>query len=759
MTDEEISQLYSDTFNRWTYARQNCQSLHEDADHFYNVYYSWEHKDDYGYNDNYDPAIGFRNIENTRAYTRCNVLEPNITAVKQEDGEKATVMNAIIKADYATPETQKAMDNWWNGMLIGGTGAVKLGWSFEEKAYWRWVETDDELMALAQQAYEVMSQKIPDEEITQQFGEVLQSGDIELVKKFIQTGVIPNLQPEDGYTGFKVRDIAQADRPCLEVVPIQDLAWLGSGDCIRKMDSVFRRFYVTRPQIIAWQASGSKDWFNLDRVLSTCSEDWGQATSSTQYVDMRNGRQIRTGMMIPLIEETRRDPATGVVWETIINIESSCVIRHRKMPYFHNEYPYFTIRMFGSASDFAGISIFAPLESSIGEYIKTYNEILENGQLAINKVFLTRFAGRNSAPQLHFFSGNLIASEGYDDIRPLDIPDIRPASIALLDRIKQEMDEITGCPASMTQAQPDQSGGNAGAIEQFQFFQTARFAAIQHQIAVELSALTMQMVKLHQQYDFEGRSVYVEDSERGDRWVYYKPSDFAGQFVANSDPRSMLPTHNAVKRAQLLSAYNMLGKAKVASIDEETKQPIAELILNPQEMVREILGTFDLLDNRNLFNKHGDITCLDANELPSVPQPPQEQVQQGQAPTGEEAISPEAQARLDTVSEQTGIPIETIKAVGQEILDQGKAEAQMPYSIQGGAEVSPELALQMNSQQFMGAPVNGGGANDNTTMTGTNGMPPVKGGAQQHGSGEISPQNVSTPQSMGAATQSAYSLQ
>lgn len=755
MTDEELKNLFNDVYDRWTYARQNCLSLHEKADHFYNVFYSWEHKDDYGYSDNYDPAIGYRSIENSRAFMRCNVLEPGISSARQEDNEKAVVMNSIIKSDYATSDIQKAMDKWYLEMMITGTGVLKLGWSFEEKSFWRWVETDDELMQLAQEALQVMQLKMPEDQLTAQFGEIFASGDINLIKEFLKTGAVANIQPEDGYTGFKVRDIAQSDMPCFEIVPIQDVAWLGSGDSIRKCDCVFRRFFATRPQIEAWQASGNKDWFNLQQVLDTCTQFFGQATSSAQQVDIRNGRNVRTGMMIPLIEETRRDPKTGVIWETVINIESGAVIRHRPMPYFHNEYPYFSIRLFGSVSDFAGISLLAPIESSIGEYIKTYNEILENGQLSINKVFLTRFAGRNSAPQLHFFPGNLIATEGYDDIKPLDIPDIRPASIALLDRLKQEMEEITGCPSSMTAARPDQSGGNAGALEQLQFFQTARFSSAQHQIAVELSALTMQMVKLHQQYDFEGRNVFVEDHEKGNRWVFYKPADYAAQFIANSDPRSMLPTHNAVKRAQLLAAYNMLGKAKIAAIDEKTGQPISELIINPLEIVREILGTFDMLENQRLFNRHGEVSCIDPDTLPPVPQPTQEEVQQSQADTSEAAISPEAMANLQQVSEQTGIPVEELINQGRAILEQSKAEAGMPIEIQGGAEVPPELAMQMNG----GGPPMQSGQNNANTMTGTNGMPPIKGGPQQHAGGQFSPQNVPNPQSTGAATQSAYSLQ
>ena len=83
-------------------------------------------------------------------------------------------------------------------------------------------------------------------------------------------------------------------------------------------------------------------------------------------------------------------------------------------------------------------------------------------------------------------------------------------------------------------------------------------------------------------------------------------------------------------------------------------------------------------------------------------------------------------------------------------------EANMPTEIQGGAEISPELAYQMGGGDMSNISVQSG-QNNTETMTGTNGMPPIKGGAQQHGSGEIS--NVPNPQSMGAATQSAYSLQ
>ena len=748
-----IEDLYNKTYERWTHALQNCQSLHYAADRYYKMYYSWEHRKAYGYNDNYDPAIGYRAIETARAYLRCNVLEPGLSAANEEDSEKAVVMNGIIKSDYATSDSQKAMDKLYLDMLITGTGALKLGWSFEEKAFWRWVEDEDELMRLAEEALQVMMAKAPEEELTKQFQLIMASGQKDLIKKFISTGVVPNLKPENGFTGYKVRDIAQADRPCFEIVPIQDLAWLGCGDNIRKCDCVFRRFYVTRPQIQTWQAQGG-DWINLDKVLDTCSDEYGQTSSSSQLVDMANGRVIRPGMMIPLIEETRRDPKTGEIWETIINIQASAVVRHRRMPYFHNEFPYFSIRLFGSTSDFAGISMLAPIESSIGEYIKTYNEILENGQLSINKVFLTRFAGGNSKPQLHFFPGNLIASEGYDDIRPLDIPDIRPVSLELLDRIKGEIEEITGCPASMSAAHGDQSGQNAGAVEQFQFFQTARFAAAQHQIAVELSALTLQMVRLHQQYDFEGRTVYIEDGKRGDRWVYYKPSEYAGQFIANSDPRSMLPTNNAVKRAQLLSAYNMISQAKVAVIDEKTGQPIQQLILNPQQLVKEIINTFDLLENRNLFNKKGDITGMDANALPPVPQPTQEQAEQANAETSENAIPPETMEKLKAVSEQTGIPLDELISQGQAVLEEGKAEANAPIEIQGGAELPPELAAGMggSGENIMTRE----GANGAQTATGTSGTPPIKGGPQQHG---ISPQQVGNPQTLGAASQSAYSLQ
>ena len=753
MVTEDYENLYNTTYERWTHALQNCQSLHNSANRFYKMYYSWEHRKDYGYNDNYDPAIGYRNIETARAYLRCNVLEPGLSAASEEDNDKAAVMNGVIKADYATSDIQKAMDKWYLNMLITGTGALKLGWSFEEKSFWRWVKDDEELVSLANEALQVMQAKAPEEEITKQFALIVESGQLDLLKKFIATGVIPNIKPENAFTGFKVRDMAQADRPCFEVVPIQDLAWLGTGENIRRCDCVFRRFYVTRPQIQAWQAQGG-DWINLDKVLDTCSEDYGQESSSSQLIDMANGRTIRPGMMIPLIEETRRDPKTGEIWETIINIQSSSVVRHRRMPYFHNEFPYFTIRLFGSTSDFAGISMLAPIESSIGEYIKTYNEILENGQLAINKVFLTRFAGGNAKPQLHFFPGNLIASEGYDDIRPLDIPDIRPASLELLDRIRSEIEEITGCPASMSAAHGDQSGNNAGAIEQFQFFQTARFAATQHQIAVELSALTLQMVRLHQQYDFEGRTIYIEDGKKGDRWVYYKPSEYAGQFIANSDPRSMLPTNNAVKRAQLLSAYNMISTAQVATIDPKTNQPVRRLIFNPVQLVKEIVGTFDLLDNRNLFNHDGDITGVDPAALPPVPQPTQEQAEQANAETSEEAIPPETMEKLKAYAEATGRPLEKVIEEAQAVLEQGKAEANAPMEIQGGAELPPELAAGMGGgeENIMTRE----GANGANTATGTSGTPPIKGGPQQHG---ISPQQVGNPETLAAASQSAYSLQ
>ena len=753
MIPTEESPLYNEVYQRWTYALQNCRSIHEMASKCYRLWQSWAHKNTYGYADNCDPAIGYRIIETMHAYMRCNVLDPGIYAVAEEDADKASVMNDLVKADYSTADFQKSMDNYYLNMLVGGTGVLKLGWSFAEKPFWRWVKDDEELVKLCQETLGLLIASKPDDEITIQFKTILDSGDINLLKDFLNTRAVNNILPESGNTGYKVRDIAQFDAPYAEIIPINDMAWLGCGQTIRECDSVFRRFYVTRQQILAWQAQGG-DWQNLDAVLGTCSEFYGNTTSTSQEIDISNGRNVLPGQMIELIEESRRDPRTGQIWETIIHVESSSVVRHRPMPYFHNELPYFSIRVFGNLSDFAGVSVLVPTESLIGAYIKVCNEILENGQLSINKVFMTRIGRQNTPPQMHFFPGNLIAVENYDDVRPLDIPDLRPSSLALLDKIKTEIEEITGCPAALNAAHGDTSGGNAGNVEQLQFYQTARFAATQHQIAVELSAMTMQIVKLHQQYDYQGRTVYVNDGGKGSRWVQYDPTDYAGQFAANSDPRSMLPTNNAVKRAQLTAAYNLVTRAKVAAIDDKTGQPISELILNPEELTRELIASFDMLDNKKLFNRHGDVTCLDPNALPPLPTPPQEQQEQAKVETDENAIAPEDMEKLQAVADQMGIPIGKIIQQGKAILEGAKEGASAPMEVQGGAVVPQNVAQAINAQTIDG--LGGGGGGD--TLSGTNGMPPIMGGSQQAGS-MVSEQNVANPSTASDAMQSALTIQ
>lgn len=753
MDNEAGSTLYDLILKRWQYALENVRSLHDAAETNLKLVHSWEHRKEYGYIDNVDPAVGFRQTETERAYLRCNVLEPGITATREEDAEKAAAMNNIVKADYSTAKANAAMDNYYYNMIVEGTGALKLGWSFEESIYWRWVKDDDELSRLAVEAAEVMSKTAPEESADLQT--VLATNDIKLLREYLATGAVKNIQPEPGHTGFKVQDLSQSDGPRFEIVPIFDLAWLGSGPTIRDCDSVFRRFYVTTDEVLRWKTN-DKSWINLDAVLETCGDAdgvFGQRTSTAQTMDMVNGRSIMPSMMVEFIEETRRDPLTGEIWETVINIPSSKIVRHRKLPYFHNELPYFSIRIFGDVSDFAGISLLTPAESLIGEYIKLTNEICENGDLAINKVFMTRIGARQPAPQLHVYSGNLIAVDSYEDIKPLDIPDIRPATLQLLQHIKAEIEEITGCPSILNAAHGDTSGANAGFLEQLQFYQTARFAAAQHQIAVELSAMTMQLVKLHQQYDYQGRRVYIEDEREGGRWVYYEPAEFAGQFEANSDPRSMLPTNNAVKRAQLLSAFNVLGKAKVAAKDPETQQPVQTLILNPLEMTKEVLGTFDILNNKHLFNKRGDISGIDPDALPAVPTVPKKP----EAPTPDD-MTDEDKERFEQASEQTGIPVKQLVAEAQQALEEGVAQAQMPQEIQGGAQVPPELAQQINARDFSPMPGGGGnGVNTADTLTGTDGMPPIKGGTQQ--SGSYDPNTLANPSTQSDAVQSALNIQ
>lgn len=750
-------ELYESTEERWDDAVKNCKSLHEKAADGYSLYNSWEHKD-YGYADNYDPAIAFRKIEDARAYLRCNVLEPGITAAREEDSEKAHAMNNIVKADYSTSEAQKSMDDYYLDMFIGGTGILKLGWSFYEESYWRWVRSDEELVQLASEAASSPAVRKVDPATVANLESILQAHDIEYLKKYLATGVVRNIVPEHGNTGFKVRDISQADRPKFEIVPIYDMAWLGSGSSIRECDAVFRRFYVTRDQVEAWKYRGG-DWQNLDKILNAIDKKSGDTNSTSQELDIANGRSILPGRMIEFIEETRRDPITGELYETIINTTHNVVVRHRKLPYFHNQVPYFTIRLFGNISDFAGIPLLVPAESSIFQYIKVFNEILENGELAINKVFVTRIGAMQPAPQLHVYSGNLIAVDSYDDVRPLEIPDLRPSSLQLLQTLKNEIEEITGCPAMLNAMHGDSSGGNAGALEQLQFYQTARFAAAQHQIAVELSALTLQMVKLHQQYDYKGRTVYVEDKHRGGEWVYYAPDEFAGDFNANSDPRSMLPTNNAVKRAQLLSVFNLFAKAKVATLDPKTKQPVQELVVNPVELTKEVLSTFDMMVNKNLFNRRGEITAIDPDALPIAPVASQKQQEAAKANTDKGAISEEDQAALQQVADATGTPVEDIVEQGQQTLERSKEAANAPIEIQGGAQITPDLAQQINSRDFSGGiPGGGDGSNTNDTVTGTTGMPPVKGGTQQTGS-RFDPNNLPTPATEADANQSGLTLQ
>ena len=753
------SKLFEDVLSRQADAFANCASFHDRAKEGYRTYYSWEQRAKYGYADNIDPAIGFRKCEALKAYLRCNVLEPGISAVSEEDSANASVMNDIVKADYSNPRVEKEFDDLYHHMIVGGTGILKLGWSFREKFYWRWVRDDNELLGLVLEAANVIISRNPNSETAKRLFAALSSGDVNEIKSLIRSNIIPNIKSEPGNTGFIVQDLSQSDRPKFDVIPAYDFAWIGNSSCVRDCDYVYRRFFVTPQQVQAWERQGG--WENLSDVLKTSHKHIGNTLSTSQQLDLECGRPSVSLGVIEFIEETSRDE-NGVIWETIINVGSGKVVRHRKSPYFHNEIPYFTSRLLGSVSDFAGIPILVASGSAIGAYIKLLNEILENGELSINKVFLTRIGGRQPAPQLKVYGGNLIGVEGYDDVRPLDIPDIRPTSLALLNQMKNEIDEITGCPSMLELAHGDMSGGNAGALEQLQFYQTARFSAIQHQLAVELSALTLQVVKLHQQYDYKGRTVYVNELDgKGGKFVYYEPSQFAGNFEAYSDPRSMLPTNNAVKRSQLLAAFNVLSKVTVADVDEKTGQPVQVMVCNNREFVREIFSTFDMLSNSHLFNKHGDVTSIIPEALPAVPQPSASQQTAAASDISLDSLSPEDREKLSALSEKTGLSIEQILTLAQAFLSQSKDQANEPTEIQGGAFVSPDQAVKMKPSGYDGTASsvqNTPGANGAKTQTGTSGMPPIKGGTQQAGS-SFHPNNLSNPKTVGDVVLSSRSIQ
>jgi hypothetical protein len=396
---------------------------------------------------------------------------------------------------------------------------------------------------------------------------------------------------------------------------------------------------------------------------------------------------------VEIVEETRRE-IDGSLMVTEIATSAAVVIRRRKSPYWHNKFNYSVIRTFPRNGEMTGIPILETCESLIAACNKLSNEILDNGSLAIQRPMLIRPGSQLREKTINLYAGKLITARP-DDIKPLEISDVRQGSFEMLRMFMGFIANISGTPEILDSIQGPANVQTAGGVEQVQNMQTARLKVNQYIDCIALSELFERMASNIQQHIREPKSIPVTDRDGTTHFIQITPEQVVGNFRFYTDIRTMQSTSNSVLRAQLQSLLNISLGLTESYINPDTQQITAKRIADVRELYKELLRQYSIDRPERFVLSPDDMRAY----IPTLLPPPMEAMPQPPAD---------------------------------------------PSSMTG--QLSPQSPTQTAT------------AGGNTTATGTSGMPPLRGGGQQPAGG-FSPQQVPLPATTADANQSATTIQ
>lgn len=635
----------------------------------------------------------------------------------------------------------------------------------------------------------------PSEEEVQQMNEAV----LEEIKAYCSKknkkgeSKVPNIVPQGNW--YYTYDVDEYAAPAFLAVPTYDIAWLGIGDDIQQYEAIYHRYYISKHQlkriIKSANANVQSGWVNLEYALKCTSE----VNTTSERTQQAWEPEIPRANSVELIEETRRDEDGNIVITTICT-GASCVVRQMKSPFFHNQLNFTRTVTFPGIADLRGTSILEIVQTLCAAVLKQGNALLDNSDLIQNPAFLAKGA-RLTDKQLSLYAGKIINFNG--EMRPLEIPDARGATQNIINYLMSMIYSMTGCVEVLDGVVPFMGNGNSKAdLTELKYSSTAR---VRYQLAndsIAYSKLMERVCSNIMQFNREPRKVPVLiDGKLA--YIDYVPCTNVGSFRFFTDASSMMAVDPAVLRAQLTSLLNISDNITIAHYDKESKQYVKRLIASKAYLWRAYAKTFGIGNPENFMVQPDSTEAIPSSQLPVMPVQESQQAQQpqegGLPPQGGKGIPPqaetpqiqpqEAQPTLpegvtpELIQRFVEMPVEEAATtlvkldpeVGNAILQQmpeDQAEAIMQLIESGkvgpatpmdtGEGVLPGQALAINTGDYSGQ--NEGGANPYGSQPGVTGLPPLMGGTQQMGSGQVvSPAQMADGTNMTQIRQSAENLQ
>jgi hypothetical protein len=567
------NEKYDDVYERWDEAQQKLSSWYTMCKDMYKLYASYANRDNLPYINKLDIPLGFKIIETLIPYLVSGMPDPGCTPDTMNDEASARRMNAKMKHYLSHPIHLTNMANWYRDVLQYGTGIVKDGWRYRATTTKRWVYNEEEIYVAYYASY----------------GEAAAPA---MILALAREGQIPGIEyvPSQGW--YTTVDMATEDRPHYEPISPLDFAWLGNADNVQDLECVYHVIYKTKHEINELLKSNKgrdSDYYNLDYVLSHASEVITNTVSLQNEIHLIDSQNDS----YRFIEEWRRE--NGEIWITTVCDSAECVVRRRTSPYFHGQYPFSIIRTFGRGRELVGTPIMKWVDSLIAAVVKLGNEILENGSLAVNPPFLKRPGAKFKQLTLALAAGKIIPSRP-DDIKQLEIADVRQGSLNMLTLFIGFLETITGVDDIVKGPGAPAAANTAGGVEILQFQSTARTRLQQYIDTISMADLYTRMASNIDQYKREPLEIMVPVEGGQKRKVRIEPSDTQGNYKFIPDVRSMLATNNSVARAQLQSLLNICV-GLVETYKDADGNLSARRIVDIKYLTRKLMSMYDAVDN------------------------------------------------------------------------------------------------------------------------------------------------------------------
>jgi len=593
------SEQYDDVYERWDEATQKLTFWYKICKDMYKLYASYANRENLPYVNKLDIPLGFKIIETLIPYLVSGMPDPGCTPDTANDARAANRMNAKMKHYLSHPVHLTNMASWYRDALQYGTGIVKDGWRYRQTATKRWVYSENEIY-------------------TAYYGIFGVPADPGMILAMAQAGKIPGIEFVPSQNWYTIDDLAVDDRPHYESISPLDCAWLGNSDSVQDLESFYHVIYKTEHEIkelIKMSKGRDTDYFNMQYVLDHASE------SITATMSLQNEIHLISAQndSYQFVEEWRRED--GAIWITTICPSADCIVRRRKSPYFHGQYPFSIIRTFGRGRELIGTPILKWVDSLIAAVVKLGNEILENGSLSVNPPFLKRPGAKFKQLTLALAAGKIIPSRP-DDIKQLDIKDVRDSSLNMLTLFISFLETITGVDDIVKGPGGPTTPNTAGGVEMLQFQSTARTRLQQYIDTISMADLYTRIASNIDQYKREPVDIMVPAAGGQMQHVPIRPGDTQGNYKFIPDVRSMLATNNSVARAQLQSLLNICVGLQETYKDANGNLS-AKRIVDVKYLTKKLMSMYDAIDNPQKALINPNDTRAIPPELAMMPTGPQ----------------------------------------------------------------------------------------------------------------------------------------